>query len=54
MHPIYSIGPTTHVLGRFRPFRYCTKVNAKLDELVLLTHKFAKRSYVGKFSNEHR
>jgi hypothetical protein len=38
--------------GRFEPFRYCTKVDAKLAELVPLTHKFAKRSYVGKFCNE--
>jgi hypothetical protein len=29
--PIHSIGPTTHVLGRFGPFHYCTKVDAKLD-----------------------
>jgi hypothetical protein len=39
-------------LGRFGPFRYGTKVDAKLAELMLLTHKFAKRSYVGKFRNE--
>jgi hypothetical protein len=45
-HPIHSIGPTTHVLGRFGPFRYCTKVDAKMAELVLLTHKFAKQSRV--------
>jgi hypothetical protein len=24
---IYSIGPKTHVLGHFGPFRYCTKVD---------------------------
>jgi hypothetical protein len=41
-HPIYSIGPKTNVLGRFGPFRYCTKVDAKLAELVPLTQKFAK------------
>jgi hypothetical protein len=41
-HAIHSIGPKTHVLGRFGPFRYCTKVDAKLAELVPLTHKFAK------------
>jgi hypothetical protein len=29
-------------LGHFGPFRYCTKVDAKLAELVPLTHKFAK------------
>jgi hypothetical protein len=27
--------------------------DAKLAELVPLTHKFAKRSYIGKFCNEH-
>jgi hypothetical protein len=52
MHPIHSIGPTTHILGCFAPFRYCTKVDAKVAELVPLTHKIAKRSYVGKFRNE--
>jgi hypothetical protein len=52
MHPIHSIGPKTHVLGRFGPFHYCTKVDAKLAKLMLLTHNFAKRSYVGKFRNE--
>jgi hypothetical protein len=30
---IHSFGPKTHVLGRFRPFRYCTKLDAKLAEL---------------------
>jgi hypothetical protein len=52
MHPIHSIGPKTHVVRRFGPFRYYTKVDEKLAELVPLTHKFAKRSYVGKFRNE--
>jgi hypothetical protein len=51
-HLIHSIGPKTHVLGRFGPFRYCTKVDAKLAELVPLTHKFAKWSHVGNFRNE--
>jgi hypothetical protein len=51
-HPIYSIGPKTHVLERFRPFRYCTKVDAKLAELVPLTHKFAKEGRVRIFHNE--
>jgi hypothetical protein len=51
-HLIYSIGPNTHVLGRFGPFRYCTKLDAKLVELVLLTQKFAKQCYVEKFRNE--
>jgi hypothetical protein len=29
-------------MGRFGPFGYCKKVDAKLAELVPLTHKFAK------------
>jgi hypothetical protein len=41
-HVIHSIGPNNHVLGRFGPFRYGTKVDEKLAELVPLTHKFAK------------
>jgi hypothetical protein len=41
-HLINSIGTKTHVLGRFGPFRYCMKVDAKLAELALLTPKFAK------------
>jgi hypothetical protein len=40
--PFHSIGPKAHVLGHFGPFPYCTKVDAKLAELVPLTHKFAK------------
>jgi hypothetical protein len=32
-----AIGPKTHILGHFGPFRYCTKVDAKLAELVPLT-----------------
>jgi hypothetical protein len=51
-HRIHSIGPKTHVFVRFELFCYCTKVDAKLAELVPLTLKFAKRSYVGKFRNE--
>jgi hypothetical protein len=47
-----SIGPQTHVLGHFGLCCYCTKVDANLAELVPLTHKFAKRSYVEKFRNE--
>jgi hypothetical protein len=35
-HQIHSIGPKTHVLGRFGLFHYCTKVDAKLAELVPL------------------
>jgi hypothetical protein len=52
MHLIHSIEPKTHVLGRFGPFRYCTKVDEKLAELAPLTHKLSKRSYVGTFRNE--
>jgi hypothetical protein len=51
-HPIHSIGPKTHVLECFGPFRYCTEVDAKLAELVPLTHKFAKQSRVRIFRNE--
>jgi hypothetical protein len=51
-HPIHSIGPKTHVLGRVGPFRYCTKLDAKLAELAPLMHKFLKRSCVGTFCNE--
>jgi hypothetical protein len=36
----------------FGPFRYCTKVDAKLAKLVPLTHKFAKQSCVRIFRNE--
>jgi hypothetical protein len=39
-------------LGRFGPFRYCTKVDAKLAELVPLLHMCAKRSRIGIFRNE--
>jgi hypothetical protein len=52
MHPIHSIGPKTHILGRFRLCRYCTKVDAKLNEQVPLTHRFTKRSCVEIFRNE--
>jgi hypothetical protein len=38
--------------GRFGPFRYYKKVDAKLAELAPLTHKFTKRSCVGSFRNE--
>jgi hypothetical protein len=51
-HLIHSIGPKTNVLGHLGPFRYYTKVDTKLAELVPLTHKFGKRSYGGKFCNE--
>jgi hypothetical protein len=49
---IDSIGPKTHVLGRFRPFRYCMKVDAKLAELMPLTHMFGKESRVRIFRND--
>jgi hypothetical protein len=49
---IHSIGPKTHVLGYFEPFRYCMKVDAKLAELVPLTYKFAKQSRVQIFLYE--
>jgi hypothetical protein len=49
---IHSIGPKTHVLVRFGPFRYGTKVDAKLAELVPLTHKFAKQTRVRIFRNK--
>jgi hypothetical protein len=52
MNPIHSIGPKTHVLGRFGPFRYRTKVDGKLAEQAPLTPKFAKRSCVRIFRYE--
>jgi hypothetical protein len=52
MHLIHPSGTKTHVLGRFGPFRYCRKVDAKLAELALLTPKFAKRSCFGNLRNE--
>jgi hypothetical protein len=51
-HPIHSIGPKTYVSGCFRTFRYSTKVDAKLAELVPLTHQFVKESRVRIFHNE--
>jgi hypothetical protein len=51
-HPIHSIGPKTHVSGRFGLFHYCMKVDAKLAEVVPLTHKFTKRSCVEIVGNE--
>jgi hypothetical protein len=50
--PIHSIGPKKHILGRFGPFRYNTKVDAKLAELVPLMPKFAKQSRVRIIRNE--
>jgi hypothetical protein len=52
MHPIHSIRPEAPILGRFGPFRYCMKVDAKPVELSQLTQKFAKRTRVGIFRNE--
>jgi hypothetical protein len=42
-HPIHSFGPKTNVLGRFGPFYYSMKVDAKLAETVPLSHKFSKK-----------
>jgi hypothetical protein len=49
---IHSIGPKTHVLVRFRPFRYCTKFDAKLAEVVPIAHNLTKQSRVRTFRNE--
>jgi hypothetical protein len=51
-HLIHSIAPKTHVLGHFGPFVYYSTVDAKLAELVPLTHKFGKQSRVTIFHNE--
>jgi hypothetical protein len=51
-YPIHPIGPQTHILGRFRPFCYCTNSDAKWAELVPLMHKFVQRSRIGIFRNE--
>jgi hypothetical protein len=51
-HLINCIGPKVHALGRFGPFCYCTKVDAKLAEQLPLTHKFAKKSCVEIFRHE--
>jgi hypothetical protein len=48
--PLY--GTQKSCFGAFGLFRNYTTVDTKLAELVPLTHKFAKRSYVGKFRNE--
>jgi hypothetical protein len=42
--------PKLMFYGRFGPFRYCTKVAAKLAELVPLSHKFAKKKLRQNFS----
>jgi hypothetical protein len=49
-HPIHSIGPKTYVFGRFGPFCYSTKVDAKLAKQVPLSRKFATQSRVGFFA----
>jgi hypothetical protein len=49
---IQSIGPKTHVLGSFGPFRYLLKGDAKLAELAPLTPKFDKRSCVEIFRDD--
>jgi hypothetical protein len=51
-HPINPIGPQTHVLWHFWPFRYCTKVGAKKVERVQWMHLFIQRRRVGIFYNE--
>jgi hypothetical protein len=51
-HLIHSIGPKTHVLGHFGPFRSSMKFDAKLAEQVPLMHKFAKESRVRIFRND--
>jgi hypothetical protein len=38
--------------GRFGPFHYCIKVDAKLAELAPLTYKLAKQRCVGTFCNQ--
>jgi hypothetical protein len=50
--PVHSIGPQTHILGSFVPFRYCTNLGAKRAELEHLMHKFVQRCRVGIFCNE--
>jgi hypothetical protein len=37
-------------LGRFRPFHYCTNVDAKLAKLTPLPHKFAEQKLRQNFS----
>jgi hypothetical protein len=49
---LHSVGPKTHVLGHSGPFRYRTKVDAKLAELEPLMPMFARKSCVGIFRNE--
>ena len=53
MHPIHTMGPKSHVFFAFRnvwvyleQFYYCTKVGAKLANLVQLMQKFVPRSRV--------
>jgi hypothetical protein len=49
-HPIHPIGPQTHVLGRFGPFRYYMNFGVEWAEVLQLMHKFMPRSRVGIFS----
>jgi hypothetical protein len=51
-HPIHPIGPETHDLWRFGPFRYCMNLDAKWAELLQLMHKFVQRSRVRIFCIE--
>jgi hypothetical protein len=43
------LDPTLMFWERLGPFRYCTKLDNKLNELAPSTHKFTKRSSVGTF-----
>jgi hypothetical protein len=61
-YQIYSIGPKTPVLGRFGPFRYCTKVEAKLAELIFcgisertdVIHSIGSKTHIlGRFGPFH-
>jgi hypothetical protein len=51
-HAIHPIGPQTHVLGQFGPFRYCMNFSAKRAELVQLMDRIVQRSRVRIFCNE--
>jgi hypothetical protein len=51
-HPIHPIGPQTHILWRFGPFRYCKNFGAKHAELLQSMHKLMQRSHVRIFRSE--
>jgi hypothetical protein len=46
------LDPKLMFWGRFGPFHYCMKVDAKLAELAPLTYKFAKQCCIGTFRNQ--